>query len=302
MAAYLAPHITRTAVQALIDKTSKSNDAWRTISRVESVSDHSVKVPVLLGSMAPRLWVGDRTGIFQTAKHVELVPQPYQNGVHIDRMSWINDAAGVIQKDVSQMVDRFYQHRMTLLEAVLLNTLAAYNDFNGESLLANTHAAPVTHTGATQDNLLAGTGVTLATLLVDLQSAITQLRGFEQEDGTVLMSAAPQFVVLCPIALVELFKQVQVAESVAIAYDNYLKGSFQIVSHNFADTNDWYLIDVGNAGARPLIFAEREQVGLTIWDESSYHCELTNHLYFGCDGIYAAGAGAWWTIVKTVNA
>lgn len=161
----------------------------------------------------------------------------------------------------------------------------------------------------TQSNLLTGTGTTAAQVAADLKAAMAAMRGFfySMDAGTAnakkrKLNRSPQFVVVCPDALVQTFEDLNKAEYLSSS-TNTLKGMLKaVISRPFTDANDWYLVDVSEANVKPFIISMEEEPKIQNPEMNDENLKEHKVMTWGLEGFsYGKAYGAWWKIVKTTN-
>ena len=178
------------------------------------------------------------------------------------------------------------------------------NGYDGAALYSNAHPARGEQLAA-QDNLLAGTGTTVAALKADIQTAIARLNEFvdEANDPFHTMIDPADLVVVVPPALE--FPMREAVEATIIANTtNVLSGIIGRVmvapGQTLVDSNDWYLFHNGNP-VRALIFQERDAMEFTelTTGDQAFDQEVFK---FKARARYECAPGMWQNTVKTTNA
>lgn len=159
------------------------------------------------------------------------------------------------------------------------------------------------------DNLLAGTGVTISALQTDIQSARSAMAQFVNDRGR-LLRIYPDTVV-CPIALENSFRQIMNSTAdptssnsgVANVVGGYIKRIIVDPALDADDTNDWYFIASG-ASMKPIILQKEDSNNgaefESLIDDKNYVSD--GMLYYSVESIHNTGYGLPCTAVKIVNA
>ena len=174
---------------------------------------------------------------------------------------------------------------------------------NGDSNLAYDGVAFFSDESAprTIDNLLAGTGTTLAQLEADLDAALTAMAKFTDDQDDPLDIEGNMIV--CPHALKRDFERLvgSIADPTATAgtntYNPYTN-KFKVVASaklDADDANDWYLLAT-NEVVKPLIYSKREEAAPAMEKKN-----LTKTWVYSADYRGNGGYGIPHLAVKTVN-
>ncbi len=114
----------------------------------------------------------------------------------------------------------------------------------------------------TFDNLLGGTGTTLAQIEADLNAALTAMAKFTDDNGKVLNIRGN--LIICPIELENRFNRLINSQTDPLAAAqgtfNPYAGKFTVIGDarlSATDVNDWYLLAAGQT-VKPLIYSERQ--------------------------------------------
>lgn len=151
----------------------------------------------------------------------------------------------------------------------------------------------------TIDNLLAGTGTTLAQIEADLDAALVAMAKFTDDQGETLNIRGD--LVVCPVALERKFRRLvqSLTDPTATAEGTFNPyRSITVIGDprlDADDANDWYLLAT-NEIMRPLIYQIRQSAQASM--------EKTNHSkdwVFGADYRGNGAYGLPHLAVKTVN-
>ncbi len=204
---------------------------------------------------------------------------------------------------LTQMAGRAAWHPVKLLYETLRDNGTGYD---GVSLFNDAHPARGEQT-ATQDNLLAGTGVTVSAFKTDLQNAIAQMGTFVDEAGDPfhMMVDPGQLSLIVPPAL-EFIAREAVEATIIANTSNVLSGiigEIVVVPGNIlTDTNDWYLLNGGGqGGVKALVFQDREPMMFEAL-ESGDEAFMKKVWKYGTFARYNCAPFMWQFAVKTTNA
>lgn len=180
--------------------------------------------------------------------------------------------------------------------------------YDGVSFFNDSHPSRGSGAGSgVQDNLLAGTGTTVAQLATDLTSALAGMLNLKAENGAPfhMNAAAARFAIVCPVSLWLAFKDVLGAGLTGVISQTsnvrFVDMPFVVIpSPELTDANDWYLLRT-DTPVRPIFLQEREPLsaemlgeGSDIWTKERKALWV---VYRRCVGGYAH----WQNAVKVVN-
>jgi len=185
-----------------------------------------------------------------------------------DQTGSLMDVARQAGQSAALLPERFFfdliQNATSLLPAVPTAP-------DGAAMFATT-AGGAARFGATNGNLLTGSGVTAATILTDFYNAIEQFMTFQDTEGQPLLGDSVMdqpFVLIHPVGITEAmetaFRQKQqLGDGTAGgAKSNLVADTAKRVtlwpSPRLTDANDWYLF-LGSPPKSPTFFLDREGV------------------------------------------
>jgi len=166
-----------------------------------------------------------------------------------------DDQTGTIQMIPGFLVDRIMAHPEELIIALLTGGTTGLA-YDGVAFFSDVSGV------RTFDNLLGGTGVTLAQIEADLNAALTAMAKFTDDNGKVLNIKGN--LIVCPVALENKFNRLINSQTdptaVAQGTFNPYAGKFTVIGDarlDAVDANDWYLMAAGQT-VKPLIYSERQ--------------------------------------------
>lgn len=202
--------------------------------------------------------------------NVEVLNDTYAIGIEVDRDSIHDDQLGAIMRRVMQMaaVARNFPNRLL---AAALESGTTLTSFDGAAFFSDTHPARGQLTSS-QDNLLAGTGVTATAIKADLISAIAAAMNWKGENGEPLTSSRTSWTCVVPPAIMFPMLEAINAPVVPVVFGSNTAAASQgnVAFQNagmtinvhatprLTDVNDWYLCD--NGPVKPLIYQEASPV------------------------------------------
>lgn len=227
----------------------------------------------------------------------------WKAGFEVERQEFEDDKLGLIRPRINDLAREGARHPAELVFGLLEDNPAAYD---GVALFANTR---VIGGSANIDNLLAGTGITVAAFKVDLATARGVLSRFQDDKGRPMGNRAN--VIITPPELTGVAWEALNASQTPGAGTPVMPASengvvqgagFTIVENPYAtDATDWYLA-TRRPGRNPFIFQEREAVTLEgLTTPESETAIIRDRYVYASRGRYNVGVGEPRHIVKIVN-
>lgn len=190
-----------------------------------------------------------------------------------------------------------------LLTTCLINGTSVAG-YDGVSYFNDAHPIRGAQT-ATQDNLLAGTGATVAALKADLISAIAVLMRWKAENDEPLTGSRSMFEMHIPVDLFGAANEAVYAAVIAQTSNEAFRGlRINVVANpRLTDVNDWYLLDVGPEGGptKPLIYQEARPVNTEMLGPGSDHWVKHEEALIKCSWRGEAGYNHPGLAAKVVN-
>jgi phage major head subunit gpT-like protein len=242
-----------------------------------------------------REWVGEKRVKSIGDQSYTIENKDFEATIGVDRNELEDDQSGIIKKRIQMLADRAKRYPDKLLSNLVINGITGLA-YDSAAYFANR---------ATNDNLLAGSGVTEANLLTDLATARQTMMEFQDSEGLPLGFIGD--VVVCPAELEVLFLKIAGSTSapdesisgVANPWKNIIKAV--IVDPNLTDDTDWYLFASSEA-IKPLIFQSRKAPRLVALDkDTDEQVFMRKKLIYSVEMRCNAGYGYYEMAVKIVN-
>lgn len=233
-----------------------------------------------------------------------ILNKEFAGGVKAKRAEIMDDQLGIILLRIRQLADRARKHPLKLLFDLMNNAESATLGlcYDGVAFYSSSH--PARGDSGAQDNLLDGTGVSVAALKVDIGSAIAQMRGFLDTAGEPYHETIDprELSVVCGPELEQPMKEALGAAIISNT-SNVLVGQVGdvIVNQRFTGTNDWDLLYTGDA-MKPFLLQEREALSFT--EQTEGDSDSFDRLVWKWRAYRRgnAGYGMWQNAVRTKNA
>lgn len=198
--------------------------------------------------------VGDVTiGALQDYDYT-IINKLFYSGISVDRNELKDDQMGILNPRIQMMVQRLRSYQGKLIANLIIN---------GTSGLAYDASAFFANRTSPNDNLLAGTGVTVATIQADIYSARAAMLKFQSNTGEVLGLEMDTVVVPPELEgpmMEAVFSPEGVTASTTAAktknpINTWVKNV--IVLPNATDSTDWYGFCTSYP-LKPFIYQNRE--------------------------------------------
>ena len=246
---------------------------------------------------AMREWVGERHVASMNDYSYEIANKNFESTVAVDRNEIEDDQVGMIKPRIQEIAVRAKAYPDVLISDLVKASLTGLA-YDGAALCSN-RTAP-------NDNLLAGTGVTEATLLTDLAAARAAMMAFTDDQGEV-MNVVGDVVICHPgeeIFFMKILKSTTAVGATGAGEFNFWRDQLKavIVDARLSDDNDWYLCASGYA-LKPFILQTRKApqfIGLDKGTDEQVF--MRRKLLYGVDMRANAGYGLFRYIIQTVNA
>lgn len=210
-----------------------------------------------LGAMpVVQQWLGELTAKDLNNYDYTIRNLDWAAAVPISENDLDDDQTGVVQMIPSMLVKRVMSHAEKLMFSLLTGGTSGVA-YDGVAFFSDA-------TGArTIDNLATGTGTTLANLEADLNTNLTTMAKFTDDQGEILNIRGN--LIVCPVALENKFLRLVNSQTdpTATAQGTYnpYANRFSVIGDprlDASDVNDWYLLAT-NEIVKPFVFSMRQE-------------------------------------------
>jgi phage major head subunit gpT-like protein len=220
-----------------------------------------------------------------------LTNSEYQAAIEVERAAFERDKLGLIMPRIQQLGGEAARHPGQLIMQHVLNN---NNAFDGSSFFSNSRTIG---NSATIDNILTGTGTTIAQIQTDLASAKAQMRVFEDDQGRP-MNLAGNTIMVPPELDDVMWRALNRSSGDGVNTPVMpvtpsgiwsASGYSVVVNPYLTDANDWYLFHVGQGVMKPFIYQTEKRPVLesaTILDRTTI---LARTFVYSVYGRYATG-------------
>lgn len=241
-------------------------------------------------------WIGEKRARGLKDYGFTIRNKPFYDAIMIDRNDLRDDKVGAHELRIRDLPLRMEAHKRKMISDLAING-DVNTAFDAVAYFSNVSGA------RTIDNLLAGTGTTLAQLKADLIAALVAMGKFTDSEGEVLNIMGD--TIYCPLALA--FDFTSIVKSAADASQSNPAVQNPFANYNLTvigdarldadDANDWYLFSTKGL-LKPFILQEREAMR-SVLDDTKVKSERMYYYSVEWDG--NAGYGMPHLGVKTVN-
>lgn len=233
-------------------------------------------------------WLGEKTAGGLQDYDYSIANKDWYTAVGIDRNEIEDDKLGAIIPRIQGMPQALLAHRWEMIEDLLVN---------GATGLAYDAAAFFSNRAAPNDNLLAGTGTTVAQIQADIATAYAAMYNFESDTGRKLRFKMNG--IACPVELYATFLEATTVVQGAATFNPAAQFIDSVVPiPGLADANDWYGLCTG-LPLKPLILQTRKEPTPVLDDTQ---VKSNRKLIYSAEGRSNAGYGFFEMAVKVVNA
>ena len=265
-------------------------------------------------------WIGHPPQMGAVTDEIEFTPLSdasytlenllYGAGIEIRRSVLADDRTGDLLGQIRRLANVARMHPNKLLIDALINGTSTTVDglsntcYDGVAFFSASHPARGRQS-STQSNLHSGAGVTVANLKTDIGAVIAKLAGFLAENNEPINETMTKLEIVCHPTLMANFNEAIYA-SIISNTSNVGNRDFQISilpTARLSDTDDWFMLNVTDAGDRPLIFQEREPLEFLALDTPTSGDDAFDREVYKWKTRYRAAAGYahWAKAVKVTN-
>ena len=240
---------------------------------------------------AVKEWLGDkRLGDLEDETY-SITNKDFYTGITVDRNAIADEQINGIPERIAFMARAMAFHKWEMISDLLINATTDLA-YDGSAFFAN-RTSP-------NDNLLAGSGTTLAQIKADINTARVAMMKFTDPNTSRVLHLMGD-TIYCPPDIESQFR-----ELVQSGTPTNTQGSFNveggwirnvIVDPRLTDADDWYLLASGYP-LKPFIFQDREAPSVVL-DRSE---ESRNRaLHYSVEARRNAGYGFFQMAAKVVN-
>jgi len=246
-------------------------------------------------------WVGSKVYGQMNKYDYKISNVDYYNAVQFGKRELRQSQIIDLESRIAQLVEGIMIAKHEAIVTAIINgdTLKAYD---GIAFFSNASGL------RTNDNLLAGGGVTLALISADIIAAKVAMGQFKTDKGAYLRTFGD--TVVCPLALEDKFLQIknsttdagQSNSAVVRGAGAYIKNVIADPMLDADDVNDWYFLDTSKVMKPIILQGEMMNNGQdveTVQDDTKWASDGV--LAMSTEGAWATGYGHPATAVKIVN-
>ncbi len=242
-------------------------------------------------------WVGPkvRQHLLDHSFDVEIVD--YQATIEVHQNDIEDDQLGQYAEKIADLAVRAKGYLAPIVEQLVANNTAL--GYDGKALFANDHSE---HESGAQDNLLAGTGTTLALVQADVATVYATMAGWKDDRGQIVRGYRPDTVMCGPSGTLIAHFTTIIQGGQAEGQPN-LSGWIKrlLVNPYMTDLTDWLAFDTRPGTKAVVAYSRKEPTPVTIPMNSGSDFE-EGKIPFSVEARGAAALGDWRRAVKVVNA
>jgi len=239
-------------------------------------------------------WIGPKTAGSLKDYDFTIKNKDWYNAVELDRNELEDDQTGLLKAKVEAVVQSLGTWKYDLLTSLIMNATTGLA-YDSQPFFSDIVAGV-----RLNDNLLAGTGITLAQLQTDLGSVRAAMMKFQSDTGKKL-GITPDTIVCAPELEVLMLQAVYsnlpgvAGEQIHNPLSRWIKAVMPLP--DLTDPNDWYALCTTFV-LKPFVFQERK-APTPVLDDSEV--KKTRKLIFSGEMRGNAGYGLPQLAVKVVN-
>ncbi len=245
-----------------------------------------------------REWLGQKKAKGIKDYSYTLTNQDWENTIEIDRNELADDQTGMIAPRIQMLARTAQEHNLDIISDLIINGTSntAYDDVAFFSNAAGDRVI---------DNLLAGSGITLANLETDLTTARATMMKFYFDHSDRKFGYKLDTIV-CPPELEILFMKIARSSASPASSNPGVINPFTsiiktvIVDPRLSDADDWYGF-ASTYPIKPLIFQDRKSLELTSQAKGSESDFDSRKYKYSVESRNTAGYGFPQMAVKIVN-
>lgn len=249
---------------------------------------------------------GSRQTKTMVDKSTTIVNYPRDASVELGRDNLRQSQSGevAVGKQTESLVGAAMDFPTSVLSDLSVNgtglTSGDNTPFDGVAFFSNTH--PAIGASGIQDNLLAGSGTTVANISTDMGTALSTFRTFLGTNGNPYFGDMELQIFFWYPAALEISFRTALNATIVSSTTNVLTGFGEPRSNAFlSDANDWYAFVV-NPGYRPYIWQEDQPLEADAQGMDSPMWVETRKIQMGISTSIGAGYNGWQSALKFVNA
>tara|TARA_R110000824_G_scaffold330793_1_gene517543 strand:+ start:84 stop:992 length:909 start_codon:yes stop_codon:yes gene_type:complete len=271
------------------------------IAHIESSDSDSEKYDWLGQSPTMQQFLDERRTIPLSNTSYSIENLTWEATITVSRNDLADNRTGSIQRRIQQMAATAAGHQNKLIINQLIDGTSATLGlcYDGTAMFGNSHPARGDE-GGVSDNLLSGTGTTVAAVSADLATAKATMLNFANESSEPFFGdGVGSLAVVCSPSLEKVFRETLNAGMISNTSNVQVGMADLIVSPRLSDVDDWYLLNTGSA--RSLILQDREPLEFSALEGNSDSGFMRDQWVYGVRARYNVGVGFWQAGVKTVN-
>jgi phage major head subunit gpT-like protein len=200
-------------------------------------------------------WIGELNAKELKDYDFTIRNRDWASGVPVNQNDLDDDQTSVIQMIPQLLTQRVMSHPEKLMFQLLTSGTTGLA-YDGVAFFSNASGA------RTIDNLLAGTGTSLAQMDADLNAALIEMAKFTDDQGEPLNIKGN--LIVCPMAMENNFRRLvnSLGDPTVTGGNTFnpYNGRFTVIGDarlDATDTNDWYLLATGEV-MKPFVFSKRQ--------------------------------------------
>lgn len=222
----------------------------------------------------------------------------YEATLQVDRNAIMDDRLGNVQIRIDDLARKARIHpRKLFIEALKEGDTELCYD--GQPFFSNSHEEGES---GVQSNVQTGTGVTLAQLKADIDTAEARMLSFKDDTGEPWNEGEVRIGIVCHPQLKRKFEELNTLARINDT-DNGMRGRISQITYSsrLADVNDWYIADISE-GMKPVVKQNRMSPVFDSLEGDSENGFMRKKYLYGINYRVGFGYGLWQKMIKVSNA
>lgn len=265
------PHLWQAGIRlALVESEVDAEDSLADVIAMKATSDKPSEAYVWLSDAWQMELLADELVIRGlTSMSYEIANNTYAIGMKIHRDHLKDDQFGLQMERARNMMGVARNFPNKLMVEALINGTSLLG-YDGVSFFNDAH--PARGLGTAYDNLLGGTGVTVAAIRTDIAAVFVAAMGVKNEAAEPFGGSRRSWTFVVPPSMIVDFNEALNAQIISNTSNVRFSGfNFNVISSpRLIDANDWYALDTSGR-RKPIIYQEHSPLETEMLGPNSDH-------------------------------
>lgn len=243
-------------------------------------------------------WVDERKLKSLNDFEYRIPNKDYEATLSVDRNSLKDDRLGAAQMRVNDLARKARIHPRKLFFEAIANGVTDLC-YDGQPFFSASHSEG---DSGTQSNIVSGTGLTLAQIKADIESAEERMLSFKDDTGEPWNEGDVRIGIVCHPKLKQKFIELNTLTMINNS-DNGMKGRISQITYSsrLSEKNSYYVADISE-GMKPIIQQNRQAPEFQSLEGDSEAGFMRKQYLYGIDYRVGFGYGLWQKMIRVYNA